>query len=268
MMCAERVKGCTDRVGNAPCHTSLTAYLAHYLKKRFYEVIEVIGEGSMGSVSKVRKRDIGGSARPDFVSKETQGFCFQLFSFCLPKSGRDKFVEHESSRTASLSSSSNPIQTTPNKQTNHKVLQHKASSLISYGGKKDVVYALKSLILNRVSTEDLMEELKNEVAIMRGLDHPHIVKAIETFDYRERLYLVLEICNGGDLYSRDPYTEQQACEIVRNLFSAISYLHSKNVVHRDLKASLSRNELIHCYSCWCAIVRNDKSRVVDFFYFY
>lgn len=37
-------------------------------------------------------------------------------------------------------------------------------------------------------------ELKNEVAILKEMDHPNIVRAIETFQYRKRLFLVLELC--------------------------------------------------------------------------
>jgi len=73
------------------------------------------------------------------------------------------------------------------------------------------------------------------VAILQQLDHPHIVRAIETFDYRHRLYICLELCNGGDLYTREPYTEQQAQSITKSLFSAVSYLHSRDIIHRDLK---------------------------------
>jgi calcium-dependent protein kinase len=73
------------------------------------------------------------------------------------------------------------------------------------------------------------------VEILRTLDHPHIVKAIETFDYHGQLRLVLELCSGGDLYARDPYTEQEASGIVQGLMSAVAYLHSRNIVHRDLK---------------------------------
>lgn len=70
---------------------------------------------------------------------------------------------------------------------------------------------------------------------MKGLDHPNIVKAIETFDFRNRLYLVLEICTGGDLYSRDPYSEADAVNIMNCVLSAVTYLHSKGIIHRDLK---------------------------------
>lgn len=119
---------------------------------------------------------------------------------------------------------------------NKKQLRHQpSSSMISYGTKKESYYALKTILLDRCSSADLKEELKNEVEILKSLDHPNIVRALETFDYRDRLFIVLELCSGGDLYARDPYTEEAAARIIFCLAKAISYLHSKGIVHRDLK---------------------------------
>jgi hypothetical protein len=132
---------------------------------RLYEVVEFLGEGSMGSVAKVRKRDtaIGGSARSEFVDNEK--CCFHLVSmFRLPQSNNSKFEDFSrhngsSGTVTPLSASNHSI----SKPKNKKVLQHKPSSLISYkSSNKTVTYALKSLHLDRCTSVALKEELKNE----------------------------------------------------------------------------------------------------------
>lgn len=70
---------------------------------------------------------------------------------------------------------------------------------------------------------------------MRKLDHAHIARLIETYDHKKNIYMVLELCSGGDLYSRDPYTEDQAARIVSSITSAVAYMHDHGIVHRDLK---------------------------------
>lgn len=54
------------------------------------------------------------------------------------------------------------------------------------------------------------------------------------FDHRNQLFIVMELCTGGDLYARDPYTEEEAARITSSILSAVAYLHSRNITHRDL----------------------------------
>ena len=103
-------------------------------------------------------------------------------------------------------------------------------------------YAMKSIHLNRLKDEVYRLELRNEVEILKSLDHPHIVRPIETFEHHRQLYMVMEVCEGGDLYSRDPYTEEQAARIVESILSAAAFMHARGVVHRDLKYG----ELMEC----------------------
>ena len=105
-------------------------------------------------------------------------------------------------------------------------------------------YALKSIRLDRTegssfggsaisSTDEA--ELRNEISILRALDHPHIVHIIEAYEYKRMIYLVLDLCEGGDLYVLDPYSEVEAKSILRQLFQAVGYMHRRGIVHRDLK---------------------------------
>ncbi len=75
---------------------------------------------------------------------------------------------------------------------------------------------------------------------MRNLDHAHIARLIETYDHKKNIYMVLELCSGGDLYTRDPYTEDQATRIANSITSAVAYMHDHDIIHRDLKV---RNEM-------------------------
>ena len=99
----------------------------------------------------------------------------------------------------------------------------------SYGEMK---YAMKSIHLNRITDDTFVEELQNEIQILKQLDHPHSVRLIETFNHRNQVFIVMELCSGGDLYTRDPYTEEEAARIVCSILSAVSYMHQKGIVHR------------------------------------
>jgi calcium-dependent protein kinase len=100
------------------------------------------------------------------------------------------------------------------------------------------VYALKSIQLDRISPL-FLKELENEIDILRTLDHPNIVKAHEVYWASSRknpqIYIVMDCCDGGDLYTRSPYSERQSARITANLVSAIKYMHDHGIVHRDLK---------------------------------
>ena len=89
----------------------------------------------------------------------------------------------------------------------------------------NIEYAMKSIHLTRITDDKFVEELRTEIGILKELDHPHIIRPIETFEYRQQIFLVMELASGGDLYARDPYTEEQAARIISSILSAIGTLN-------------------------------------------
>ena len=71
------------------------------------------------------------------------------------------------------------------------------------------VYALKVIPKSGVDTT-FLEEMKNEVGILKRLDHPNIVRIYDLFETDTNVSLVMEFCSGGTLLKRAPYSEQQA----------------------------------------------------------
>jgi len=194
-----------------PLSSSLRKSMLREQKNRdvhdYYEVLEVLGLGSMGSVSKVRKKSdkVGGSAR----KKTRRGFSIFSFGFANHNGPAFDVSQNEvGSSQSSLSSGVKPY---------------------------EIVYALKSIHLSRITDESFHEELRNEIDILKSLDHPNIVRPIETFELGKNLFITMELCSGGDLYSRDPYTEEDAALITTKILNAVAYMHRLGVIHRDLK---------------------------------
>ena len=92
--------------------------------------------------------------------------------------------------------------------------------------------------------KDLFIYLKNEITIVKSLDLPNIVKLKEVKKTKKHFYIVMEYCNGGDLYNfLQKYQEKNKCSfseeivqyLMRQIMSAMHYLHSKNIIHRNIK---------------------------------
>lgn len=81
--------------------------------------------------------------------------------------------------------------------------------------------------------------LQTEINILKGMDHPNIVKIYEAYQDKRRYFIVTELCTGGQLFDqiikRPYYSERDAAVVMKQVFSAIVYCHCNNIVHRDLK---------------------------------
>ena len=87
-------------------------------------------------------------------------------------------------------------------------------------------------------------EITDEIEILKNLDHPDIVRIIESFNTKNSYILITEYCEGGELFDqvKNQLSETQIAVIFKQILSGLAYLHSNNIVHRDLKLE---NILIH-----------------------
>jgi len=96
--------------------------------------------------------------------------------------------------------------------------------------------AIKIIDKSKVSN---VERFRLEVEIMMRLNHPSILRLFDYFEDKKSIYLVLELCSGGELFDRiiekKYYNEDEARQIFKQIIKAIYYCHMNGVCHRDLK---------------------------------
>lgn len=98
--------------------------------------------------------------------------------------------------------------------------------------------AIKAVSKKKVLSVKMMAQVKREIAIMRRLNHPNIVKLIEVLATKSKVYFVMEYARGGEFLSRTNkgrFSEELCRRYFQQLISAIGFCHSRGVFHRDLK---------------------------------
>lgn len=82
-------------------------------------------------------------------------------------------------------------------------------------------------------------QIKREIATLKLLKHPNIVRLYEVIASKTKIYMVLEYVNGGELFdkiaSRGKLQEKEGRRLFQQLIDGVSYCHDKGVFHRDLK---------------------------------
>ncbi len=109
-----------------------------------------------------------------------------------------------------------------------------------HSGNREIIRALKEISKDALNNDSAsQEEFRNEIEVLKTLDHPNIMKIYEFFEDEKYIYIIFEFCGGGDIAEMNNkygiFPEFLLKYVMFQVFLAISFLHSKKVVHGDLK---------------------------------
>ena len=103
------------------------------------------------------------------------------------------------------------------------------------------VCALKIMEKETIRKHKMEDRVVQEVIIHARMRFPGIVRFYGHFEDEENVYMVLELCEGGNLYrllkQHGPLREREAAKVIKQLLQSLQYMHERGVIHRDLKLS-------------------------------
>ena len=103
---------------------------------------------------------------------------------------------------------------------------------------------IKEVRLSGLSRKEV-EDARKEAAFLSTMHHPNIVGYIESFTEANKLFIVMEYCDGGDLAGRiaklkkerKAMSEEEALSLFVQLCLAVKHIHDRRIIHRDLKSA-------------------------------
>ncbi|KAJ0238330.1 CDPK-related kinase 2 [Hirschfeldia incana] len=115
------------------------------------------------------------------------------------------------------------------------------SAKFKKGELKDHEVAVKVIPKSKMTTAISIEDVRREVKILRALSgHNNLVQFYDAFEDNANVYIVMELCGGGELLDRilargGKYTEDDAKAVLIQILNVVAFCHLQGVVHRDLK---------------------------------
>lgn len=121
---------------------------------------------------------------------------------------------------------------------NHSIYSKQNRVKIAVDRRTEVRVAIKIMDKGEIRAQEFTAQVRREIYIMRCLKHRHIVRMIEVLTSDTKLYIVMELVTGGELFDRiekGRVTEDKARQYFQQLVDGVDFCHKKGVAHRDLK---------------------------------
>jgi serine/threonine protein kinase len=125
---------------------------------------------------------------------------------------------------------------------------------VKYGINKETGerVAIKIISKAKLAKQNMEKQTKKEILIMKRINHPNIVKLFDVYQTKTKLYLIMELVTGGELFEKiaqeGKLSESQSRRYFQQLIDAIDYMHNIGVCHRDLKPEnilIDEDDCIH-----------------------
>eukprot|EP01090_Pellita_catalonica_P023170 TRINITY_DN9351_c0_g1_i2.p1 TRINITY_DN9351_c0_g1~~TRINITY_DN9351_c0_g1_i2.p1 ORF type:complete len:443 (+),score=75.52 TRINITY_DN9351_c0_g1_i2:145-1473(+) len=114
-----------------------------------------------------------------------------------------------------------------------------SSGAVYKGKEKNTQKVVAIKIITQTQNEGNMKGIENEIRMMASSKHEHIVEYIASHSTEDQLWVIMEFMDGGtltDLLSIERFNEPQIAAVSKGILGALSFMHSKNRIHRDIKS--------------------------------
>ena len=116
--------------------------------------------------------------------------------------------------------------------------------------------AIKILNKEKIKNQEDSKRIEREIKFLSMMNHPNIIKTYEISETCENYYIIMEFCDGGELFEyivkKEKLEENEASMFFYQLINALEYIHSLGIAHRDLKPE---NLLL---------LKNKQIKIIDF----
>ena len=111
--------------------------------------------------------------------------------------------------------------------------------------------AIKILDKNKIKNNRDIKRIEREISMVKNINHPNIAKVYEIKEDEEKIYILMEYCENGELFNlileRHKLTEEESAYFYYQIINGLEYIHAKNIIHRDLKPEnllLTKNNIL------------------------